>query len=52
MIAGGGRAILTKLLIKTFIKKYGDDESPSVRSAYGKLAGKIGIVCNVLLCIG
>lgn len=43
---------MTKLLIKTFIKNYGDDESPSVRSAYGKLAGKVGIVCNVLLCIG
>lgn len=43
---------MTELLIKAFIKNYGDNESPSVRSAYGKLAGKVGIVCNVLLCIG
>lgn len=37
---------MTEFLIKHFIK---DD---SERSAYGKLAGKVGISCNVLLCIG
>ncbi len=37
---------MTELLIKRFIKD-GDD-----RSAYGKMAGKVGIACNVLLCIG
>lgn len=43
---------MTDFLIKTFIKNHGDNENPAVRSAYGKLAGKVGIACNVLLCIG
>lgn len=43
---------MTNFLIKTFIKNGDDVENPAVRSAYGKLAGKTGIVCNVLLCIG
>lgn len=43
---------MTGFLIKTFIKKHSDIDNPSVRSAYGKLAGKVGIACNVLLCIG
>lgn len=37
---------MTEFLIKCFIK------NDSERSAYGKLAGKVGIACNVLLCIG
>lgn len=41
---------MTKLLIKLFVKDSGNVTSPAVRSAYGKLAGKTGIVCNVLLC--
>ena len=43
---------MTNFLIKTFIKNNSDIENPAVRSAYGKLAGKVGIACNVLLCIG
>lgn len=43
---------MTELLIKAFIKNYGDTEDNAVRSAYGKLAGKVGIICNVLLCLG
>lgn len=39
-------------IIKKFIKNSGDVENPAVRSAYGKLAGWVGIVCNVLLCVG
>lgn len=35
-----------------FIKNSGDVENPAVRSAYGKLAGWVGIVCNVFLCAG
>ncbi len=35
-----------------FIKNSGDVENPSVRSAYGKLAGWVGIICNVFLCTG
>lgn len=37
---------MTEFLIKRLIKNAND------RSAYGKLAGKVGITCNVLLCIG
>ena len=43
---------MTNFLIKTFIKNSSDIENPAVRSAYGKLAGKVGIACNVLLCLG
>lgn len=43
---------MTELLIKLFIKDGGSVETPAVRSAYGKMAGKVGIFCNVLLCIG
>ena len=42
---------MTNFLIKTFIKNHNDVENPAVRSAYGKLAGKVGIACNVLLCL-
>ena len=38
--------------IKMLIKNCGDVENPAVRSAYGKFAGKVGIICNVLLCVG
>lgn len=37
---------------KKLIKNSKDTENPAVRSAYGKLAGWVGIVCNVLLCTG
>ena len=47
-----GVSAVTDFLIKLFIKNGGDSENPAVRSAYGKLAGKVGIACNVLLCIG
>lgn len=43
---------MTELLIKLFIKDGGSVETPAVRSAYGKMAGKVSIFCNVLLCIG
>ena len=39
-------------IIKKFIKNSGNVEDPAVRSAYGKLAGWVGIVCNLLLCAG
>ncbi len=41
---------MTKLLIKLFVKDNKNIGSPAVRSAYGKMAGKVGIACNVLLC--
>lgn len=38
---------MTSLLIKIFFKNQNDN-----RAAYGKLAGWVGIVCNLLLCVG
>lgn len=43
---------MTNFLVKTFIKDYENTENPSVRTAYGKLSGKVGILCNILLCAG
>lgn len=43
---------MTELLTKLFIKNGGSTDAPAVRSAYGKMAGKVGIFCNILLCIG
>ena len=40
---------MTKLLLKLFIKESHDPQKPAFRSACGKLAGVVGIVCNVLL---
>jgi cation diffusion facilitator family transporter len=43
---------LTQLLIRWFIKDKGDPARAEARVAYGKLAGIVGIVCNVLLFAG
>lgn len=43
---------MTKLLLRLFVRNYQDTQTPKVRSAYGKLAGVVGIVCNVLLFAG
>lgn len=43
---------MTELLTKIFIKNSGDTDSNAVRSAYGKMAGKVGIFCNLMLCAG
>ncbi len=40
---------MTRLLIKLFLKNADQVEEPSVRAAYGRLAGLVGIFCNVLL---
>lgn len=40
---------MTKLLIRTFIKNYKNTEDMAVRAAYGKLAGALGVACNLLL---
>lgn len=37
-------------LFKKFIKDYEDVKNPKVRDSYGKLAGIVGIVSNMLLC--
>ena len=43
---------LTDVLVNTFVKDSESVENPQVRTAYGKFAGVVGIVCNVLLCLG
>lgn len=40
---------MTNLLSRLFIKNHQNYDDPAVRSAYGKLAGIVGIVCNLLL---
>lgn len=41
--------MLTKWLIHRFVTDAGSTRLPSVRYAYGRLAGIVGLVCNVLL---
>lgn len=38
------------LLSRLFVKDYENYSEPSVRKAYGKLAGVVGIVSNLVLC--
>jgi len=41
---------LTEFLVRRFVRRYEHTEEPAVRTAYGNLAGAVGIVCNALLC--
>lgn len=43
---------MTKLLIRLFIRQPENAQDPKVRAAYGNLAGVVGMVCNLLLCLG
>lgn len=40
-----------KLLIKLFVKDYKNTSDAKVRERYGKFAGAVGIVSNLILCI-
>lgn len=40
-----------KFLVKIFIKNHEDTENPKVRESYGKFAGAVGIISNLILCI-
>lgn len=40
-----------KMFFKLFIKDHDNISDPSVRESYGKLAGIVGIISNLLLCI-
>lgn len=42
---------MTNLLIKLFIRNHNSTADPAVRQRYGKLAGIVGILSNLLLCI-
>ncbi len=43
---------MTDLLSRVFIKNCTDLKNPEVRSAYGRLSGWVGIICNVVLFAG
>lgn len=40
---------MTDILTKIFIKNYENTDDPKVRTAYGKFAGSVGIICNLIL---
>lgn len=40
---------MTELLLRLFVRDHRQTELPRVRAAYGKLAGVVGILCNLLL---
>ena len=40
---------MTSLLIRLFIKNAGETKNPAVRGAYGRMAGLVGICCNLIL---
>ncbi len=43
---------MTELLIRLFVKDYTNVRSPQVRERYGKFAGFVGIITNLLLFLG
>ena len=43
---------MTQLLIRLFIRHPENAKDPATRTAYGNLAGCVGMACNLLLCLG
>lgn len=43
---------MINFFLKHFIRNYEDIDNPSVRKEYGKLAGIVGVVSNLILCCG
>ena len=43
---------MTRLLLRLFVRNADLTDDPKVRSAYGILAGIVGILCNLLLFAG
>ena len=43
---------LTELLLRRFVRGYQDVEQPQVREGYGTLSGVVGIILNLLICLG
>ncbi len=41
---------MTEFLVRRFVRRYEHVEEPAVRTAYGNMAGMVGIACNALLC--
>ncbi len=42
---------MTDWLVRHFAKRSEDADASAVRTRYGQLAGLVGIVCNVMLCL-
>ena len=43
---------MTSILLRIFVKDYKNSHAPAVHCAVGKLAGAVGILCNLLLFLG
>ena len=43
---------MTEFLVRRLVRGAQNTEDPAVREAYGRLAGIVGVVCNVLLFVG
>lgn len=43
---------MTNWLVRRFVKNHKDVNDPAVHTAYGRMAGVVGIVCNLLLVAG
>ena len=41
--------LLTNLLVRMFVRDYQNTKDPQVRARYGRMAGIVGILCNLLL---
>ena len=41
--------LLTELLVRLFVRDYQSTKDPQVRARYGRMAGVVGILCNLLL---
>lgn len=42
---------MSKLLVRLFIKNYGDTKNPAVREKYGYLGSATGIIVNIILAL-
>ena len=42
---------MTDWLVRLLVKNYRDTEEAQVRTAYGQMAGAVGIACNIALCV-
>lgn len=42
---------MTELLLRLFVKDYKNTDNPAVHTAVGKMAGGVGIACNILLFV-
>lgn len=43
---------MTEWLVRHFVRMSEQTDDPAVRMCYGQFAGIVGIICNVMLCLG